>query len=395
PAPPPGPATRRQGGGSPSYQAKDAGTDAVLQRCLSTGQAFYTEWAGGNNVIERLGSRRYGVVPIKPRDEILGVLLVDRHGAVGQDGELELVSVFANLAGFAMLNVAMVQRLEDHNQELERTVGELQHAYDEVQGAQTQLIRAEKMAGIGQVAAGVAHEIKNRFNVINMAGYYLKMKLGDTLEPTMLKTLARMESEIDRGSKMITDLLQMAKPSDLHVEALDIGTVMDEAMTVVGKPTIRVERRLPEGLPQVLGDRSQVQQVFLNLFLNAVQAMPNGGRLIISAWADGDQVAIEVEDTGVGIPTTHIEQLFNPFFTTKRDGTGLGLGITQVILEQHKGSIAVRSVVGEGTTFTVHLPQATSVPPAPPAAAAADDRHGSHRINATAGPQGHPAHSEP
>jgi signal transduction histidine kinase/PAS domain-containing protein len=338
--------------------AADRTDDRVLQRCLREEQAFYTNAGSGDNVIEQLGASRYGVVPIKPRDEILGVLLVDRTGAVGLDGELELVSVFANLAGFAMLNVAMVQELEDHNQELERTVRQLQTAYDDLQGAQSQLIRAEKMAVIGQVAAGVAHEIKNRFNVINMAGYYLKMKLGDTLDGTMLKTLKRMEQEIDRGSRMITDLLQMAKPSDLQVEPLDIGSVMDEALTVIAKPTIRVERTFGDEVPPVLGDRSHLQQVFLNLFLNAAQAMPNGGRLILTAWPEGTDVVIEIEDTGEGIPPAHMGQLFNPFFTTKRDGTGLGLGITQVILEQHQGSIGVRSVVGEGTVFRIRLPQA-------------------------------------
>jgi signal transduction histidine kinase/PAS domain-containing protein len=340
--------------------------DRILQRCLRDGQAFFTDAGHGDNVIERLGARRYGVVPIKPRDEILGVLLVDRSGTVGLEPELELVSVFANLAGFAMLNVVMVQALEDHNQELERTVRQLQDAYDDLQGAQSQLIRAEKMAVIGQVAAGVAHEIKNRFNVINMAGYYLKMKLGDTLDGPLLKTLKRMEQEIDRGSRMITDLLQMAKPSDLNVEPLDISSVMDEALTVVAKPTVRVERHIGADVPPVLGDRSHLQQVFLNLFLNAAQAMPNGGQLTLRAWPEGADVLIDVADTGVGIPPAHLDQLFNPFFTTKRDGTGLGLGITQVILEQHQGSITVRSVVGEGTVFTVRLPQAPpgSVPAA-------------------------------
>jgi signal transduction histidine kinase len=150
----------------------------------------------------------------------------------------------------------------------------------------------------------------------------------------------------------------MAKPSDLQVEPLDVGSVIDEALTVVAKPTIRVDKRFGDDVPPVLGDRSHLQQVFLNLFLNAGQAMPNGGRLTLSAWAEQDDVIVEVEDTGVGIPAQHLEQLFNPFFTTKRDGTGLGLGITQVILEQHRGSITVRSVVGEGTVFRVQLPQA-------------------------------------
>jgi signal transduction histidine kinase len=175
-----------------------------------------------------------------------------------------------------------------------------------------------------------------------------------------------MEQEIDRGSRMITDLLQMAKPSDLNVEPLDISSVMDEALTVVAKPTVRVERHIGADVPPVLGDRSHLQQVFLNLFLNAAQAMPNGGQLTLRAWPEGADVLIDVADTGVGIPPAHLDQLFNPFFTTKRDGTGLGLGITQVILEQHQGSITVRSVVGEGTVFTVRLPQAPpgSVPAA-------------------------------
>lgn len=330
----------------------------VLAAAVASEAASIVSSESRENVLELLGARRYAVVPIKPRDELLGFLLVNRRTNQLHDGELELVSVFANVAGFALLNMEMVQTLESHNRELERALGQLQHAYDDLQGAQSQLIRAEKMATIGQVAAGVAHEIKNRFNVISMAGYYIKMRLGDTLEPAIAKSLTRMESEIDRGSRMITDLLQMAKPTEPHVEALDIATVIDEALGVASKPTVRIERQLPADLPPVRGDRSQLQQVFLNLILNAVQAMPNGGRLIVRAYPVPGSVVVEIDDDGVGIPETHLQQLFNPFFTTKREGTGLGLGITQAILEHHQASIAVRSTVGEGTVFAVTLPQA-------------------------------------
>lgn len=304
--------------------------------------------------------KQWYAVSLKPRGDLLGTLYFSRNHQVTED-DLELAHIFANMAGFALLNAQMYGALETHNHQLEATVEQLKAAYEDLQAAQAQIIQSEKMASIGQVAAGVAHEIKNRFNVINMASYFIQMQYGDHMDDRVRASIGRIKQEIERGSKMITDLLQLARPVEPKMEVTPVRQILEEALAISPHPHLDTVMDVPADLPPILGDRSQLQQVLMNLILNAAQAMPEGGTLVLRGETDGDRVVIKIIDTGVGIAPEHLEKLFMPFFTTKRQGTGLGLGISRAIVHQHGGEIEVHSELGKGTTFTLRFPRCTSL----------------------------------
>lgn len=232
-----------------------------------------------------------------------------------------------------------------------------------------QVQQAEKLAGLGQLTAGLAHEIGTPLNIISGNAEYILRHLGDD-DPhrTELRGITR---ETERIAAMIRRLLDFARPKPLKTEPLDLNELLRDTAAVLARQAQRanVETRLDlsERLPQVAGDRGQLEQVFINLGLNATQAMPQGGTLTITTrrsrrrTATGRSeplVAVAFHDTGGGIRRKDLRQVFKPFFSTKAaaEGTGLGLAVSQRIVEDHGGDIRVTSRVGHGATFTVRLP---------------------------------------
>ena len=249
---------------------------------------------------------------------------------------------------------------------------ELQQAYDELKQLQEQLIQSEKMASLGQIAAGVAHEINNPISGIMVYLHTLAVDLkNDQLDKEQaLAFLTDSKHELTRCSRIIKSLLDFSRQSHPMLAPVDVGSVLDETFSILGYRTklqdIDVVRHIEPGLPKIQADMDQLKQVFFNLILNAVQAMPGGGKLTIRAAQVDDKegltnnpmtVRIDVEDTGYGIAEENISKLFTPFFTTKEKGEGVGLGLAVAygIIKHHKGDIRVVSSKGKGTTFSIFL----------------------------------------
>ncbi|MBW2306805.1 MAG: HAMP domain-containing protein [Deltaproteobacteria bacterium] len=243
--------------------------------------------------------------------------------------------------------------LKDYSERLEEMVEE---RTKDLRDAQDRLLRHEKLAVLGQLASGVGHELRNPLGVIANSTYYLGMKLKDADEKVR-KHLDILRREVKRSNEIITDLLDFsrAKPSSL-VES-DVNSIIKHALSGSLVPeNITVETRLDEKLPGIPVDPDQIRRVFLNILSNAVQAMPEGGRLEISSGAEEDFVEITVKDTGEGIAEENLQKIFDALFTTKAKGIGLGLAIVKSIIDGHKGTIEVKSEVGEGAIFTIRLP---------------------------------------
>ncbi len=234
---------------------------------------------------------------------------------------------------------------------------------EKLQNTQDELLKAEKLTSLGQMAASIAHEINNPLAGVLVYTKLLSKKVaGDTFtKDEALNYLSKMESEVSRSSKIIRNLLDFARQTEPMLRLVDINQVLEKVLSLVGHQAqlqnIEIRKELNPSLPRVMADFDQLQQVFTNLTLNAIQAMPNGGKLTLRSSVVDSEVRVDVQDTGCGIPKESLSKLFTPFFTTKEKGKGVGLGLAVVhgIIERHKGKVKVQSEVGKGTAFSVYL----------------------------------------
>ena len=253
------------------------------------------------------------------------------------------------------------EELQATEEELRVSNEELQAANEELRETQEQLIRSEKLAAIGQLAGGVGHELRNPLGAIKNAVYYIKGKvvkneLGQK-EPRVLEFLNIMDDEINSSNKIINDLLGFSRVGKPSVSPTRIEGVIEDALSRTPIPeNIELTKRLDTALPEVEIDPDQIQQVLVNIIINAVQAMPEGGKLTIGAREEEKSLEMEIADTGGGMPGETMDKIFDPLFTTKAKGIGLGLAVCKSIIDRHEGHIEVRSKVGKGTTFRIKLP---------------------------------------
>ncbi len=230
---------------------------------------------------------------------------------------------------------------------------------------QEQLIHFDRVAMVGELAAGLAHELRNPLAGVSGALHVLGSQYESGDERLVL--LTDVQAQIARMNKTLSDLLQLARPRPPQLTIVDINAVLLHSLLFVAQGGVEIVRELKRNLPPLLVDANLLHQAFLNILVNAKQAMPRGGRVTLRTRlqeTDGRVVEVEISDTGAGIAREHLGQVFRPFFTTKAQGTGLGLPIAARIVEQHGGRIAVDSVPGEGTTFTITLPTFPSRRPA-------------------------------
>jgi signal transduction histidine kinase len=215
--------------------------------------------------------------------------------------------------------------------------------------------RAERLAAIGQVGGGVAHELRNPLNVIKTSVYYLLNARSPTPEKTA-EHLRRVERHVVLADGVITALSNFARPPVPDLKPVPVRRVVEEAVELNPPPdTVRVVHDWPDELPPVLADPDQLRIVFANLVRNAREAMPQGGTLTLAGRSVGGHVEVTVADTGVGIPPEQLARVMEPLYTTKARGLGLGLALARAILEKNKGSLHVASQPGAGTTFTLRL----------------------------------------
>lgn len=264
-----------------------------------------------------------------------------------------VVRSLANRIASFVERVRAEERLRTYSIQLEKEVEERTR---ELREAQEELIRKEKLAVMGQLAGSVGHELRNPLSVIGNSAYFLKMKL-DPANDIIRKHLDIIEENILRTNNIISELLGFSKTGTLFLAQTDINSDIVTVLSSVEIPeSITVETVLNETLPTVSVDVDQIRRAILNLILNAIQSMPEGGTLKIQTAQEKGAIHITIQDSGQGIPEENLDKIFEPLFTTKPKGIGLGLVVVKNIVERHQGSIQVQSEVGKGTTFTILLP---------------------------------------
>ena len=300
-------------------------------------------------------------VPIVSKGKVFGNLyLTEKQGAEAFSKEDEALAVtLAAQAAIAVENASLYE--------------EVHRSYEQLRRSQDLLLRQEKLASLGRLAAGLAHEINNPLS--SVAGFAEALQRRAQAErlhelekfQDVPEYLALIQQEVGRASAIVRRLLDFARQREPSFENLNLGSLIRETVALIRSQAVvtnkRIELNLPRNLPVVQADRHMLQQVFLNLLTNALDAIEGEGEVRIAAFPVPGQVEVVLQDTGCGIPREHLARIFDPFFTTKDvgKGTGLGLAICQGILEQHGGSIEVRSDgLGTGTTVAVRLPVAAT-----------------------------------
>jgi len=220
----------------------------------------------------------------------------------------------------------------------------------------TKLIRSERLATLGTFVSFVSHELRNPLSVIQNSVYYLKTHI-QTDNPKIEKYFRIMDEEVEIAHKIIDDFLTFTKGRPLDLRSVNVNNIIKKVIDLIRIPEdIEITLDVQKDLPDIRVDRDHIQQVLVNMINNAIQSMPHGGKLTLSSRRDGDNVIIDITDTGGGISAEDIEHLFEPFFSKKKKGTGLGLVICKFLVDRHKGKITFTSELGKGTSFSVHLP---------------------------------------
>jgi signal transduction histidine kinase len=297
-------------------------------------------------------------VPLRIEERIVGTLNVSESTRANpfRDDDLRALTLFADQAALAL---EKAQLYRDSQRQLEKLLSVL----DELGRTQAQLVHSEKLASLGVLAGGVAHEINNPLMVI--LGRTELMLMDDKVSDDARKNLDTICHETERIARIVQNLLTFSRKSRQEkIESVDVNDVLERTLMLsehqltVGNT--KVLKQFDPSVPHIDANAGQLQQVFMNLIINAHHAMPDGGELTIrTASVPDDRVVIEISDTGCGIDPDDVNRIFDPFFTTKEEGkgTGLGLAVSRNIVDNHGGDIGVQSTPGVGTTFRVVLPR--------------------------------------
>ncbi len=321
----------------PSLQQMASEVCPILKRCVASGF-----WA---NALE-VSPLDILCVPLAKNDEAVGALV-----AIGRDNTLreQDIALTEHVAATVVIAVEKAWLFHD-----------LEAFADEIERSQNQLIQAEKMAAVGRLTASLAHEINNPLQAIQNS---LHLAAHKGLEGEQKQRFLEMaQNEVNRLVQIVHRMLDFYRPSSA-MQALDINGPVQDALAIASKrlqqSRIQVESRLNPNLPLVRGTANQLTQVFLNLVINGIEAMPEGGTLWVGTahHAEAKQVVAAFRDSGSGISPEIRDHLFEPFHTSKPTGTGLGLAISYGIVERHSGTIEVESPTGGGTTFIIRLPE--------------------------------------
>ena len=298
-----------------------------------------------DSVIHQMSSLEAEVsIPLVSKGHLIGIINLSYkfNKDIYSHEDIELLSTLANQMAIAIENARL---------------------YEDLKRSKSYMRRADRLASLGTLTAGLAHEIRNPLVAIKTFTQLLPERLND--EEFLNKFLGIASGEVDRIALLINELLEFAKPSEPKLELENITTILDGMILLISteakKKQINVIKNYALDLPPVQIDREQIKQVFLNILLNAIEATPEDGSITVktrSFMKPGGEPYIQIEftDTGCGIPPEKLEEIFNPFFTTKSAGSGLGLSISHQIVEDHKGYIHVESELTKGSSFFINLP---------------------------------------
>ncbi len=333
---------------------------------IATGVAVAVTIAGAALLLRQGGA---------PVDRVLSAAEALEAGA----GDLPLLGAPGDaggrgLSGAAVAFERLAAALAAERARLAQKVAELERANDALVRARASLVRAERLATAGRLASGVAHEVGNPLGAI--AGYAElareRLAAGDAGRVAAADFLVRIGAEAQRIDRIVRGLLDLARPAAPVLGDVDVAVPIDAALRLARVQArfreVAVDLAIPPGLPRVSADEGRLAQVFLNLFLNAGDAMAGAGRVRVAARAADGRVEVEVRDSGPGIPTADLARVFEPFFSTKAagEGTGLGLAISQGIVESLGGELTAANADGGGAVLTVRL-RATGAGSPPPA----------------------------
>jgi len=321
-------------------------------------------------------------VPLKTRDELIGAIYLDttKTDHFFRQDDLFFLEAFANLAGIAIENARSYQEVENLNINLEKLVDErtqelqikhkeLKDAYQELESTQLQLIQSEKMASLGMLVAGISHEVNTPLGTINSnTDMFLrsvqKMREGEGEPEKLLKAMeniAKINQEACvRINAIIKTMKNFARLDEMEIKTVDLHEGIDSTLEILSHlhgEDIEIKKDYGE-LPPLLCKARQLNQVFMNILANAIQALDKSGQITIKTNYADDIIHVDISDTGTGISSENLKKIFDPGFTTKGVGVGIGLGLSIVykIMEDHGGSIEVKSDLGKGSTFSLKFP---------------------------------------
>jgi len=294
-------------------------------------------------MMTRLGAET--CIPLIAKQRLIGIINLGMKGnkKMYTHEDLELLTTLANSATIGIENAQL---------------------YENMKNTKKIMLRADRLASLGTLAAGLAHEIRNPLVAIKTFTQLLPERFDDEEFRNYFSTVAA--GEIDRISTLVTELLEFSRPSGPFFQQENLNDILDKMITLIKteakQKELTIEATLADDLPTVTVDKEQMKQVFINILLNAIQATPEKGtilvatRKIVKSNGGPGFVQVEISDTGIGIPEEELDKIFTPFFTTRAKGSGLGLAISHQIIQEHEGTIDVKSVDKKGTTFTINLP---------------------------------------
>jgi len=284
--------------------------------------------------------------------QIMAFWRIDPRFSVNQYIEVMLFCVVGTVTGL------LATREREQKRELQRSTDELKQVYAELQANFEHMKRAERLYALGQLSAGLAHEIRNPLSGIEGAASILLREPPS--EERRVEFLEIIRKECHRLNRLLSSFLEFARPAAPAYQTLPLEPLIDSvlalARSAVGRRPIRIVKSLPADLPPVECDAAQITQLLLNLAINAIQAMPEGGELLLAVSAEGPRLTIRVVDEGIGVSEENLDRMFDPFFTTKESGTGLGLAVAHQIVLNHGGTLAASRNANHGMTFTIQIP---------------------------------------
>ncbi|MEM3022698.1 MAG: ATP-binding protein, partial [Candidatus Bathyarchaeia archaeon] len=307
--------------------------------------------------------------PLRSGREVIGVIGLSHseEGKVFDQKAIQLVERFGHIASIALENARLLSKVREEALRRRDAEEALRHHLEDLERLleerTKELQKVEEIAAIGRVAAMVGHDLRNPLQVLVNLIYIMEETIAMNEEFARLSKglkidllLGNMKKQIEYMNKIVSDLQDYARPIKPELVETDLGEFAEEILSSLSIPEkVKVMIGIERGF-KVMIDPGLMRRVFLNMITNAIQAMPDGGSLKISASMDGGMASVSFEDTGVGIPRENLDKIFKPLFTTKAKGQGFGLAVCRRIVEAHGGTIGVESEVGKGSKFTIKIP---------------------------------------